>query len=98
MTSEVAIGIAALILNMLVIAVGYGVLKGTVAALSARVVALEGEMSTLSALKADVARIDERTKSMSSGIESILNSWLLREPPGYAMSDPAQPPRTRRRT
>lgn len=89
MTPEAWIGAAALTLNVLVLAIGYGVLKGTVAGIEARVKALESEMTAISSLKADVARIDERTKAMKDGQDRLLNSWLVQDPPVYEPQPPA---------
>lgn len=52
-----AFGASALCLNLIVIAVGYGVLKGTVAGLALRVSALEVEIGTLNELKVTVAEV-----------------------------------------
>lgn len=85
---SLAFGATALGLNLLVIAVGYGVLKGTVQALALRVQALEGEISTLNDLKVTVAEVKttmgfllEQFKDLNSSIR-----WM-REPA------PTAPPR-----
>lgn len=99
MNAEAIVGLAALAVNAILLAVGYGSMKGsfqaTINALAARVTALEGEMSTIADLRAQMARIDERTGAMQSGINSILNSWLLREPPGYTPQPAPAAPRRR---
>lgn len=88
MTAEawIALGFGAvmLILNVGTLAVGYGVLRGTVAALSARVTALEGEMGALQELKVTVAEVKtamgfllEQFKDLNAAIR-----WM-REPAGY---------------
>jgi hypothetical protein len=53
-------GLATLFLNCAALAIGYGVLKGTVAALGKRVEALEVEIGALGALQITVAKIGER--------------------------------------
>lgn len=79
-----AFGASALCLNLIVLAVGYGVLKGTVAGLALRVSALEVEIGTLNELKVTVAEVKttmgfllEQFKDLNSAIR-----W---------MREPAQP-------
>lgn len=50
-------GASALILNLIVLAIGYGVLQGTVRAIDSRVQALEAEIGTLNELKVTVAEV-----------------------------------------
>jgi len=52
-----AVGLASLLLNILALSVGYGVLKGTVQGLAARVSALESEVGGLSDLKVSIAEV-----------------------------------------
>ena len=87
-----AFGGSALCLNLIVIAVGYGVLKGTVAGLALRVSALEVEIGTLNELKVTVAEVKttmgfllEQFKDLNSSIR-----WM-REPAG------PEPVQTRRK-
>jgi len=87
-----AFGGSALCLNLIVIAVGYGVLKGTVAGLALRVSALEAEIGTLNELKVTVAEVKttmgfllEQFKDLNSAIR-----WM-RDPA------PAEPVMPRRR-
>jgi hypothetical protein len=54
-TAWIALG--ALAFNALILAIGYGVLKGTVAALENRVRSLEAEIGTLNELKVTVAEV-----------------------------------------
>lgn len=86
-----AFGGSALCLNLIVIAIGYGVLKGTVAGLALRVSALEVEIGTLNELKVTVAEVKttmgfllEQFKDLNSSIR-----WM-REP---APPEPIQPRR-----
>lgn len=88
-----AFGGSALCLNLIVIAVGYGVLKGTVAGLALRVSALEVEIGTLNELKVTVAEVKttmgfllEQFKDLNSSIR-----WM-REP-----AAPGQPAPSSRR-
>lgn len=87
-----AFGGSALCLNLIVIAVGYGVLKGTVEALALRLKALETEIGTLNELKVTVGKV-ETTVSMLLEQFKDLNASVrwMREP----ASTP--PPATRRR-
>ncbi len=102
MTAEawIALGFGAvmLILNVGTLAVGYGVLRGTVAALSARVTALEGEMGALQELKVTVAEVKtamgfllEQFKDLNAAIR-----WM-REPAGYEQQGPQGGPASTRR-
>lgn len=57
MSATAWIALAALGFNALILAIGYGVMKGTVAALENRVKALEAEIGTLNELKVTVAEV-----------------------------------------
>lgn len=57
MSATAWIALAALAFNALILAIGYGVMKGTVAALENRVKALEAEIGTLNELKVTVAEV-----------------------------------------
>lgn len=48
-----------------------------------RIKTLEKEVEALSGFAEGLARIDERTHRMAQDINTIMNSWLLKEPPGY---------------
>lgn len=52
-----AVGLATLILNIAALAIGYGVLKGTVEALGKRIEALEVEIGALTELRLTVAEV-----------------------------------------
>lgn len=74
-------GGCAFALNLIILAIGYGVLKGTVAGLALRVSALEVEINTLNELKVTVAEVKttmgfllEQFKDLNSSIR-----WM-REP------------------
>ncbi len=74
--------------------VAWGALKGQVAALGARVGALEGQMRALEELKLDVARLQTRLDTLIDQIRD-LNAAIrwMREPP----SEPSRAePRARR--
>lgn len=89
-----AFGGSALCLNLIILGIGYGVLKGTVSGLALRVTALEVEISTLNELKVTVAEVKttmgfllEQFKDLNSSIR-----WM-REPAG---PEPMQVPRRRK--
>lgn len=83
-----------LVFNGIALAIGYGVLKGTVAALSARVTALEGEMGAITDLKVAVGKIESKQDAMFEQLRDLAASvrWM-REP-----AAPEAPPRRTRRT
>lgn len=62
--------------------VAWGVMKGTVAALAARVSALEGELRALDELKLDVARLETRLDTLIEQVRDLNASlrWM-RDPP-----------------
>lgn len=100
MNAEVAIGLAALVINALLLAVGYGVLKGTVAALAARVMTLEGELNAFAELKVEVARIGERQEMWIEQLKELNASirWM-RNPAEYEPTAAVRPtPRRKRDT
>lgn len=83
-----AVGVAMIVLNLIVFAVGYGVMKGTLNALAARVTALESEMSALTELKVSVAEVKatmsfllEQFKDLNGAIR-----WM-RQPAEYPSPD-----------
>lgn len=71
-------GVVTLIFNLVVFGIGYGVLRGTVAALAARVTALEGEMSALIELKVEVTRIGTRQETWIEQLKDLNSSirWM----------------------
>lgn len=76
----IALGIGAisLVLNMSALFVGYGVLKGTVQAMGARITALEGEMGTLTDLKIGVAELKTSMAFMAEQLKDLNASirWM----------------------
>lgn len=68
-------------LGQLLLALGAILLSGGVAwgGMLQRIKTLEKEVEALSGFAEGLARIDERTND----IGTIMNSWLLKEPPGY---------------
>jgi len=62
--------------------IAWGVMKGTVVALSARVSALEGELRALDELKLDVARLETRLDTLIEQVRDLNASlrWM-RDPP-----------------
>jgi hypothetical protein len=82
------VGGTALLLNVSTLLIGYGVMKGTLSALHARVTALEVEMSALNDLKVTVARIGERQDMWIEQLRELNASirWMrspaLAETPG----------------
>jgi hypothetical protein len=69
--------------------VAWGALKGQVAALCARVAALEGQMRALEELKLDVARLQTRLDTLIDQVRD-LNAAIrwMREPPPDARPEP----------
>jgi hypothetical protein len=65
------IGAATLVVNVCTLAVGYGILRGTVNALKERVIALEKESEAIAGLQALIARIDERTKGTDENLRDL---------------------------
>ena len=65
------IGAATLAVNVCTLAVGYGILRGTVNALKERVIALEKESESIRAMQALIARIDERTKGTDENLRDL---------------------------
>jgi hypothetical protein len=62
--------------------IAWGVMKGTVVALAARVSALEGELRALDELKLDVARLETRLDTLIEQVRDLNASlrWM-RDPP-----------------
>jgi hypothetical protein len=62
--------------------IAWGVMKGTIVALSARVSALEGELRALDELKLDVARLETRLDTLIEQVRDLNASlrWI-RDPP-----------------
>lgn len=81
-----AIGLTSLVLNLLTLAIGYGVLRGTVQALGKRVEALEVEIGALTELRIQVGKIGERQDIWIEQLKELNASvrWM-REP---APADP----------
>lgn len=77
-------GVISLVLNCGALFIGYGVLKGTVQAMGARITALEGEMGTLTDLKIGVAELKTSMGYMAEQLKDLNASirW---------MRDPAPP-------
>ena len=65
------IGAATLVVNVCTLAVGYGILRGTVNALKERVVALEKVSESISSMRALIARIDERTRGADENLRDL---------------------------
>ncbi|RRN64633.1 hypothetical protein [Caulobacter sp. 602-1] len=89
-----AIGLTSLVLNLLTLAIGYGVLRGTVQALGKRVEALEVEIGALTELRIQVGKIGERQDIWIEQLKELNASvrWM-REP--APMDAPRPPARTR---
>lgn len=88
------IGLTSLFLNLLTLAVGYGVLRGTVQALSKRIETLEVEIGAVTDLRILVGKISERQDIWIEQLKDLSASvrWM-RDP---APAEPLRsPPRTR---
>ena len=83
------VGGAALFLNIVTLAIGYGVMRGTVAALGVRVKALEDEISVIGDLKVEVAKIGTRQETWIEQLRELNNSirWM-RDPAGWRQDPP----------
>lgn len=86
-----AVGVAGLFLNLGTLLIGYGVLRGTVSALTQRVSTLEQEMGALGELKVTVAEVKtslgfllEQFKDLNAAIR-----WMRDPVPVY---EPQPPP------
>jgi hypothetical protein len=79
-----AFGTTGLLLNLVLLGVAFGVLRGTVMALHGRVTALEGEMSALNELKVKVAEIRTRQDIWIEQLKELNASirWM-RDPAGH---------------
>jgi len=100
-----AVGVAGLAANFIAFAVGYGVIKGTSAAnmqaLEGRLKTLETEVGALSKMGEVLARLDERTLTLTNGIQDLNErlSWLDRAENyrDFAESSASLPPAPRPR-
>lgn len=88
------IGLTSLVLNLLTLAIGYGVLRGTVQALGKRVEALEVEIGALTELRIQVGKIGERQDIWIEQLKELNASvrWMREPAPAEPMRSP---PRTR---
>lgn len=77
-------GLVTMMLNLIALAVGYGVLKGTVQGLHDRVAALETEIGAITELKVAVGKIEAKQDAMFEQLRDLAASvrW---------MRDPATP-------
>lgn len=91
------IGGIALLLNLVTLAVGYGLQQGAAKALAGRVTALEGEMTPLNELKVKVAEIATRQETWIEQLKDLNASirWM-RKPAEYDDAMAAPPARPRR--
>jgi hypothetical protein len=91
-----AFGATGLLINLVTLAVGYGVLRGTVTALAGRVAAVESEMSALADLKVEVTRIGTRQETWIEQLKEMNASirWM-RDPAVYEPDAPGPKGRAR---
>lgn len=93
------LGAFGFVLNLIAVAVGYGVLKATVQALGARVDALESEMSAITELKVSVAELKTTMTFMLEQFKDLNSSirWMREPAPSYEPkpSSDITPPRRR---
>jgi len=74
--------VVSVLLNVSGYLIAWGVMKGTVAALAARVGGLERDMKAVGELKLDVARLETRLDALIEHVRDLAASirWM-REPP-----------------
>lgn len=92
----IVVGAFAVLMNVIVLAMGYGGLRGTVTALSTRVATLEGEMSALGDMKVKIAEIGTRQETWIEQLKEMNASirWM-RTPAPYEPEAPTPKPRVR---
>lgn len=85
-----AIGSVGLMLNVIAIAVGYGVLKGTVTAIDGRVRALEAEIGAINELKVAVGKIEAKQDAMAESMRDLAASvrWMRSPAPTGRKAQP----------
>lgn len=73
-----AIGASGLMLNVIAIAVGYGVLRGTVVAIDGRVKALEAEVAAITDLKVAVGVVAAKQDALLEQLRDLAASvrWM----------------------
>ena len=91
-----AFGAAGVLINIATLLIGYGVLKGTVSALAARVSALETDMGAFSELRLQVTKIETRLDGLIEQFKDLNASirWM-REPAGFERPSGVVGPRRR---
>jgi hypothetical protein len=95
MTTDAWIALAGAVVSVLLNIGGYliawGVMKGTVASLAARIGALERDMKAVGELKLDVARLETRLDALIEHVRDLAASirWM-REPPEPRPRSPAR--------
>jgi hypothetical protein len=83
--------LATILLNVGGYLIAWGVVKGTVTSLAARVTSLEGEMKAVGELKLDVARLETRLDALIEHVRDLAASirWMREPAEGrYARSLP----------
>ena len=90
-------GAVGILINLATLLVGYGVLRGTVNALGARVAALESELGGLNDLRLQVAKIETRLDGLIEQFKDLNASirWM-REPAPYDPPPSVTPPKRTR--
>lgn len=86
------VGGLSLLLNVIALAIGYGVLRGTVQALASRVTAMEAEVKAVGELKTDVAVVTAMLTGLSEQFKDFRAAvrWMEKPPP-YEPSDLKRP-------
>lgn len=82
-------GAATILINLITLAIGYGVLRGTVSAIAARLSLLEAEIGAVGGLQLQVARVETRLDGLVEQFKDLNASirWM-RDPASY---EPAPP-------
>lgn len=93
------IGAATILINLITLAIGYGVLRGSVSAMSGRLTALEAEIGALAGLQLQVARVETRLDGLVEQFKDLNASirWM-RDPASYEPIMPAGVRAPRKRT
>lgn len=92
------IGAATIVINLITLAIGYGVLRGSVSAMEGRLKVLETEIGALAGLQLQVARVETRLDGMVEQLKDLNSSirWM-RDPASYepVMPEGVRTPRKR---
>lgn len=85
-----SVGAMGFVLNVIALAVGYGVLKGTVTAIDGRVKAVEAEIGAINELKVAVVKIETKQDAMAESMRDLAASvrWMRSPAPARGKTAP----------